>query len=103
MWQAVPDKRYVEDPVLGSAHNRGSAVDVTLVDSDGRELDMGTAFDVFSESSSPHYFGFPYEILSNRFLLKGIMEKHGFRQSNSEWWHFYDADGENFPVLNVEF
>src|SRR6478736_1853786 len=45
MWAIVPNPQYVANPSKGSIHNRGGAVDITLVDFDGKELDMGTSFD----------------------------------------------------------
>jgi D-alanyl-D-alanine dipeptidase len=99
MWAVMPDRRYVEDPAKGPDHCRGAAVDVTLVGPDGKELDMGTRFDEFSKKSRPDFFGIPYQVLSNRVLLKKTMEKHGFLQSRTEWWHFYDKDWEKYPVI----
>jgi D-alanyl-D-alanine dipeptidase len=88
LWEKVPDPRYVADPRKGSMHNRGSAVDLTLVDEKGNELDMGTAFDFFGPEAYHNYTGHPTAILENRKKLKGIMEKHGFRPTSTEWWHY---------------
>ena len=88
LWEKVPDPRYVADPRKGSMHNRGSAIDLTIVDEEGNELDMGTAFDFFGPEAYHNYTGHSTAILENRKKLKGIMEKHGFRPTSTEWWHY---------------
>jgi len=88
MWVLVPDANYVANPARGSIHNRGGAVDITLVDENGVELDMGTAFDFFGKESSHDYREFPRKILRNRKLLKKIMRRHNFESFDSEWWHY---------------
>lgn len=88
MWKIFPNPIYVADPALGSIHNRGGAVDITLVDLEGNELDMGTTFDFFGKEAHHAYQGFSSEVLSNRKLLKETMEKHGFLSITSEWWHY---------------
>ncbi|MCX7610742.1 MAG: hypothetical protein N2043_04025, partial [Ignavibacterium sp.] len=94
--------RYVANPAKGSRHNRGCAVDVTLVDSLGNELDMGTPYDDFTEKSHIDYFDFPAKVLENRKLLKDVMMKFGFIPLKTEWWHFDYKGWENFPILNQE-
>lgn len=88
LWEKVPDPRYVADPRKGSMHNRGSAVDLTLVDEAGNELDMGTAFDYFGPRAYHSSTDHPEAVLENRRKLKGIMEAHGFRPTSTEWWHY---------------
>lgn len=88
MWEIFPNPTYVADPSKGSMHNRGIAVDLTLVDKQGKELDMGTAFDHFGEESAHAYNNLPENILKNRAILKNTMEKHGFQSLASEWWHY---------------
>ncbi|MGB1268668.1 MAG: D-alanyl-D-alanine dipeptidase [Flavobacteriaceae bacterium] len=88
MWEIYPDKRYVADPKKGSNHNRGTAVDITLVDSLGVALDMGTAFDFFGNKAHHAYPHLPQKVLENRRLLKTVMESHGFWSITSEWWHY---------------
>lgn len=94
MWKIVPDANYVANPKKGSIHNRGGAVDITLVDSLGVELDMGTKFDFFGEEASHNYLNLPENILKNRLLLKEIMLKNNFKSFDSEWWH-YNLKGSN--------
>lgn len=88
MWSIVPDANYVANPSKGSIHNRGGALDITLVDSNGVALDMGTAFDFFGPESAHDYANFPKEILKNRKFLKKIMLRYGFESFDSEWWHY---------------
>ena len=103
LWNLVKDEKYVAPPEEGPSHCRGAAVDVTLLDQKGVELDMGTHFDDFSLRSYPDNYDIPYESLSNRIVLRRLMEKHGFIQSTTEWWHFFDEDWKSFPVLDIRF
>ncbi len=88
LWNKVPDARYVADPRKGSMHNRGMAVDLTIVDSLGNELDMGTDFDFFGKEAYHNYRDHSAEIADNRALLLKTMEAHGFRPTSTEWWHY---------------
>jgi D-alanyl-D-alanine dipeptidase len=88
LWEKVPDRRYVADPRKGSMHNRGAAVDLTLTDSTGLELDMGTPFDFFGKKAYHAYLDLPEEVLKRRALLKTTMERHGFQSTKTEWWHY---------------
>jgi len=88
MWTILPGTNYVANPAKGSIHNRGGAVDLTLVDSLGIELDMGTAFDFFGPEAHHSYTNLPQNVLDNRKLLKNTMEKHNFKSIYSEWWHY---------------
>lgn len=98
MWEILPDERYVANPTNGSRHNRGAAVDITLVDENGNELDFGTPYDDFTVKASPNYLDLPDHILSHRKLLKEVMSKFGFNQLNSEWWHFDFKDWKKFSI-----
>jgi D-alanyl-D-alanine dipeptidase len=88
MWEILPDANYVADPSKGSLHNRGGAIDLTLIDNKGNEINMGTPFDDFTKASAHSYQDLPKEVLENRLLLKTIMEKHGLMSIKSEWWHY---------------
>jgi len=103
LWEVVGDPAYVADPAKGSIHNRGAAVDVTLVDEDGNELPMPTGFDDFSEKAAIDYDGCTPEQARNRDFLADIMVKHGFVRYRAEWWHFVDGDGAKYPLLDVQF
>lgn len=88
MWTIVPNPKYVADPQKGSIHNRGGAVDITLVDEKGAELDMGTAFDFFGPKAAHDYEDLPKEVIKNRKFLKRIMQRNNFSAFDSEWWHY---------------
>lgn len=88
MWEIVSNPIYVADPKKGSIHNRGAAVDITLVDENGIELDMGTGFDHFGKEAAHTYQDLPEQVLKNRMLLKSVMESSSFKTFQSEWWHY---------------
>jgi zinc D-Ala-D-Ala dipeptidase len=88
MWEIVSNPEYVADPKKGSIHNRGCAVDITLVDQSGKELDMGTTFDHFGPEAAHDYDNLSDEVKNNRKLLRRIMTRSGFRTFESEWWHY---------------
>lgn len=91
LWEICPDDTYVADPNKGySNHSRGFAVDLTLVDSQGREVEMPTAFDDFSTRADRDYSECTSEARENAMLLQQVMEKHGFKGYWGEWWHFND-------------
>ena len=85
-----------------SGHSRGSTIDMTLANDDGRELDMGTPFDFFSPKSSPADPTVTPEQHANRMLLAAAMRRHGFRPYDKEWWHF-TLRGEPFPDTYFDF
>ena len=86
-----------------SSHSRGSTVDLTLLDMNtGKELDMGSPFDFFSEVSHPGYRGITDEQFENRMLLQNVMIKHGFEPIDCEWWHF-TLKNEPYPETYFEF
>ncbi len=92
LWEICPDDTYVANPNLGySNHSRGFAVDLTLVDRDGRELEMPTAFDDFSAKADRDYTDCSDLQRANAQLLESVMEDHGFQGYWGEWWHFNDT------------
>jgi zinc D-Ala-D-Ala dipeptidase len=99
MWAIVSNPDYVANPAKGSIHNRGGAIDMTLVNKKGKELDMGTDFDFFGSESSHNYLKFSKEILNNRKFLKKIMLKNHFESFDSEWWH-YNLEGSKKDKLS---
>lgn len=102
-WEIMPDDRYVSDPKKGSKHNRGAAVDVTLVDKNGDELEMPTPYDDFTEKAHRNYQGGSKLSLSHRKLLQSAMAKEGFIGIPTEWWHFDYKSWEQFPMEDVPF
>lgn len=103
MWEIVSNPIYVADPKKGSIHNRGGAVDLTLVDKNGVELDMGTAFDHFGKEAAHTYQDFSNEVLQNRKLLREIMESCSFKVFQSEWWHYNLQTDESDKVSNFKW
>ncbi len=101
-WNLVPDERYVANPNKGgSRHNRGGAVDMTLLDKDGSELLMPTGFDDFTEKASPKSKEMTPSARKNVDYLISVMTKHGFLSYENEWWHFDDSDWRSFLLADV--
>ena len=92
MWTLISNPKYVANPAKGSIHNRGGAVDISLVDIEGNVIDFGTDFDYFGKEASHSYKKMSRKIRNNRKFLKKIMEQNGFKALQSEWWH-YDFSG----------
>jgi D-alanyl-D-alanine dipeptidase len=103
-YEVTPDTNFVADPRKGSKHNRGCAIDLSLIDlKTGKELDMPTGFDSFSKKAGANYPDLPKQEIANRELLKGVMQAHGFRVLSSEWWHFDFNGWAGFPLLDIPF
>jgi len=102
-WEFLPDPRFCADPKVGSRHNRGAAVDVTLVDAIGQELSMPSDFDEMGESAHRDYKIAPQETLEHRQILQEAMQEQGFIPLETEWWHFDDPDWKIYPVLDLSF
>lgn len=102
MWELIGDERYVANPAKGSGHNRGLAVDLTLM-REGKEVNMGTEFDHFSDTAHHSFKNLPDDVLKNRQLLRGTMEKHGFRALETEWWHYSWPNDRRYDVLDLPF
>lgn len=100
-WNLIQDIRYVADPKLGSKHNRGAAVDVTLIDFTGKELEMPTPIDEMTERAHRDYDKVSKKALQHRELLEEMMVKHGFIPLPTEWWHFDDKDWEKYPIEDI--
>ncbi|WP_263361435.1 M15 family metallopeptidase [Flavobacterium collinsii] len=103
MWEIVSNPEYVADPKKGSIHNKGGAVDITLVNAKGEELEMGTNFDFFGIQASHNYKKFPVSVRANRKYLKSVMIKNGFNSFDSEWWHYNLKTGLNDKVSNQKW
>jgi D-alanyl-D-alanine dipeptidase len=103
MWEIFSNPDYVADPSKGSIHNRGGAVDLTLVDNFGNDLDMGTDFDFFGKEASHKYKELPEKVLRNRKLLKKIMTKNDFKIFDSEWWHYNLKDAKKNNIANFKW
>jgi D-alanyl-D-alanine dipeptidase len=103
-WELVHDDRYVADPRKGSGHNRGIAVDLTIIElKSKKELSMPTGFDNFTDSAHHDFMNLSEDVLKNRKLLKDTMEKYGFVSFSTEWWHYSLPNPERFEVLDLGF
>jgi zinc D-Ala-D-Ala dipeptidase len=100
MWKVMPDEKFVANPAKGSRHNRGCAVDVTLVDANGIELEMGTPYDDFTEKAAPEYPDISDRAKSNRKILNLAMMQFGFIRLETEWWHFDYTGWEKYSILD---
>ena len=103
MWKILPGTHYVANPAKGSKHNRGAAVDLTLVDAQGKELNMGTPFDFFGKEAHHTYTEHSKEVLENRKLLKETLNKYNFKSIYSEWWHYEYRPEMQSKVENFEW
>ncbi|MGB3799326.1 MAG: M15 family metallopeptidase [Lewinella sp.] len=98
LWDVLPDARYVAPPTRGSAHSRGAATDLTMVElATGEELDMGTPYDYFGVEAYTTTTDLPDTILANRQLLQETLLAHGFSTIRTEWWHF-NFGGPRHPL-----
>jgi zinc D-Ala-D-Ala dipeptidase len=103
-YEVYGDTTYVASPYKGSRHNRGCALDLTLIDlKTGKELKMPTGYDSFSKDAWPTTPVKDPEARKNRTLLINTMEKHGFRVNSSEWWHFDFIGWKKFEVMDIDF
>jgi len=103
-FEIADDKNFVAHPKTGSRHNRGCAVDLTLINlKNGKELKMPTPYDSFAPEASPSFDNLPKKVKANRDLLIKVMEKHGFEVLHNEWWHFDFKDWKEFDLMDIPF
>ena len=100
LWNAKPDPDFLADPRRGSPHSRGVAVDLTLLDREGRELDMGTPFDAFTPLSHHGRTDVSVTAQRNRLLLIGLMTAAGWDFYRNEWWHYQLFDSRRYPLID---
>ncbi len=101
LWKVKPDARYVIPPRIGSPHNRGAAIDCTLIDRRGKELDMPTGYDEFSTRAhrmSTHMTKIQH---TNMLILERAMRSSGFIPLPTEWWHFSAPGWKELPLLDI--
>ncbi|MGK3125969.1 D-alanyl-D-alanine dipeptidase [Candidatus Pantoea formicae] len=103
LWLACPNQDYVVPLSQGSNHSRGTAIDVTLIDSDGNVLDMGTGFDEMNELSHPYHPALEATFQRNRLLLNAVMFGGGFCGIATEWWHFELPGAAAYPLIDDVF
>lgn len=100
MWKIFPKPGYVAEPKAGSNHNRGGAVDLTMVTLEGKDVEMPTPFDTFSKAAHHGFDGGTEASRANREVLKAAMEKAGFVKNSMEWWHWDLPDAKSRPILD---
>ena len=103
-YEMAKDTTFVADPRKGSRHNRGCAIDLTLIDlKTGKELEMPTGYDSFSAAAAANYELAGVAASKNRQILQTVMLAHGFQIFPSEWWHFDFIGWDKFELLNISF
>ena len=103
-YEEYHDTTYVASPYRGSRHNRGCALDMTLVDlKTKKELKMPTEYDSFSKEAWPTTPVKDPQIKKNRDLIIGVMERNGFKVNASEWWHFDFVGWKKYEVMDIDF
>lgn len=103
MFERLPDTIYMGLPRTGSKHNRGIALDLTLINlKTGKELEMPTPFDALVYAAHPEFPQLPEQVIRNRETLKSIMRKHGFEVDPVEWWHYNYSAGKNYELMDID-
>lgn len=103
-YELASDKSFVANPKDGSRHNRGCAIDLTLIDlKTGRELEMPTPYDSFAPEAAADFKNLSEQVINNRDLLIKTMEKNGFKVLSNEWWHFDFNGWKNFEIMDIPF
>ncbi len=103
-YNKASDKNFVANPKKGSKHNRGCAIDLTLIQlKSGKELAMPTAYDSFAPQAAANYSELSPEVLKNRDLLISTMQQYGFRVIANEWWHFDFIGWEKYSLMDIPF
>ena len=102
LWKKVPNANYVTPPWKGSMHNRGAAIDLTIVDKNGVELAMGSPYDFFGKEAHHTYTQHSQEVKANRKLLRELMESLDLRPIRTEWWH-YSYQQKKYEISEMEW
>lgn len=100
LWEHSPDPDFLADPNKGSPHSRGVAIDLTLIDPTGNDVDMGTAFDAFTPLSHHARTDVSPEAQRNRLVLLGIMSAAGWDFYRNEWWHYQLFNSRTYPLIS---
>jgi zinc D-Ala-D-Ala dipeptidase len=100
LWAVAPLPGYIADPAKGSNHTRGVAIDLTLVGTDGKDLEMGTPVDTMTAASHHFYAGHGAAVQVNRARLLTVMLEAGFVHYPQEWWHYQLPDAHDFPLID---
>jgi D-alanyl-D-alanine dipeptidase len=102
LWEPIRNPDYAADPARGSRHNRGAAIDLTLINlRTGEEVPMPTGYDEMSPRAAQAFIDLPANVIADRARLRTAMERHGFVPLPTEWWHFDFSGWERFPLMDV--
>lgn len=103
-YEKASDKNFVANPAKGSKHNRGCAVDLSIIDlKTGKDVPMPTPYDSFEAAAAPHYNDLPADIIKNRDFLINTMQAHGFKVIYNEWWHFDFIGWQDYDLMDIPF
>lgn len=103
-YEKATDKNFVANPAKGSKHNRGCAVDLSIIDlKTGKDVPMPTPYDSFEEAAAPHYSNLPAHIIKNRDFLINTMQANGFKVIYNEWWHFDFIGWQDYDLMDIPF
>lgn len=103
-YQKASDKNFVANPNKGSKHNRGCAVDLTIIDlKTGKDVPMPTPYDSFAPEAAPHYQKLPANVIKNRDFLIATMQANGFKVIYNEWWHFDFNGWQEYDLMDIPF
>ena len=100
LWNFDPNPNFLTNPAKGSPHTKGIAIDLTLIDLKGNELDMGTKFDDFTEKAYHLSNSIDKQVRLNRYMLLSIMTLAGFDHYLNEWWHYQLFNSSKYPLIN---
>lgn len=103
-YEKASDKNFVANPAKGSKHNRGCAVDLSIIDlKTGKDVPMPTSYDSFEAAAAPHYSNLPAYIIKNRDFLINTMQANGFKVIHNEWWHFDFIGWQDYDLMDIPF
>ena len=103
-YEKASDKNFVASPAKGSKHNRGCAVDLTIIDlKTGKDVPMPTPYDSFAPEAAPHFENLPQAIIKNRDFLIATMQANGFKVIYNEWWHFDFNGWQDYDLMDIPF
>ena len=103
-YEKASDKNFVANPKNGSRHNRGCAMDLSIVDlKTGKDVPMPTPYDSFEAAAAANYKDLPAQVIKNRDFLIRTMEAHGFKVLHNEWWHYDFVGWEKFDLVDIPF
>ena len=100
LWNHTPNSNFLSNPTSGSPHSRGVAVDLTLLEQNGKPLDMGTDFDSFSTKSQHGNQQISSRAQKNRLILLGLMTQAGWDFYKNEWWHYQLHNSKIYPLIS---